>query len=298
MKALTRLVLWLVAVGLMTEQPIYAKEYLVQLRGTIDVDGLRAALLELDYTVPGPANERRAITRLMHEGDVLEPDASRSPTVELLAVDAPHMRVKVRENGVENTYAIQSGPLSWPGTNRLALANPAITDTIDILSLLTDRIVLFHPKNEAMPPQIQCHWTNNLTTKAEAARAIENAFHGRDTTTVRKGTNFLILAPSAVTNEITRTWVSPAVEPPEVAPFVAHNITEGIAKYSELTGRSSRAEHAPSEAWFYFRTFRPISKAEAVHSIKTILGWSGCRIIQGKDRTFTIESSDAERRTP
>src|SRR5439155_22128628 len=98
------------------------KEYLVQLRGVIDVEGLRAALLELDYTLPDPANVRHAVTQLMHEGEVLELQAGRSPKVELLAVDAPQMRIKVRENGAENSYAIPSGPLSWPGTNRLALA--------------------------------------------------------------------------------------------------------------------------------------------------------------------------------
>jgi hypothetical protein len=116
MKALVRLVLCLLVPGLLFGSTSHAKEYSVQLRGVIDVEGLRAALLEIDYTLPGPANERRAVTQLMHEGEVLEPQAGRSPKVELLTVEAPQMRIKVMENGVENTYAIPSGPLSWPGT--------------------------------------------------------------------------------------------------------------------------------------------------------------------------------------
>src|SRR5262249_8948275 len=157
--------------------------------------------------------------------------------------------------------------VSWPGTNRLALANAAITDAIDLLSLLTDRIVLFHPNNQTMAPEIQCHWTNIITTKPEAARALENAFHGRDTVTIPKGNHFLILSPSAVTNEITRAWVSPTAGHPEVAPFAVRNPTEAIAKYSELTGRSLTAGQSPPEAWFYLRTLRSVSKAEAVHAI-------------------------------
>src|ERR1035438_4631104 len=94
MKGLVRLLLCLAALGLVSEPASHAKDYLVQLRGVVDVEGLRTALLELDYTLPGPASDRRAITRLMHEGEVLEPETGRSPKVELVAVDAPHMRIK------------------------------------------------------------------------------------------------------------------------------------------------------------------------------------------------------------
>jgi hypothetical protein len=232
------------------------------------------------------------------EGEVLEPETGRSPKVELLAVDAPHMRIRVRENGAEFTYAIPSGPVSWPGTNRLALANASITDAIDLLSLLTDRIVLFHPNNQTMTPEIQCHWTNIVTTKLEAARALENAFHGRDTVTILKGNHFLILSPSVLTNEITRAWASPVAGRPAVAPFAARNPAEAIAKYSQLTGRSLTAGQSAPEAWFYLRTLQPVSKAEAVHAIKTILDWGGCRVVDGKDNTFTLASPGAVPRNP
>jgi hypothetical protein len=298
MKALTRFVPCWLALGLMAGATSQGKEYLVQLRGVVDVEGFRAALLELDYTLPGAANEQRAITKLMHEGEVVEPQVGRSPRVVLLGINAPLMRVTVRENGVENTYAIPSGPVSWPGTNRLALANASITDVIDLLSLLTDRIVLFHPNNQTMAPEIQCHWTNSITTKLEAARALENAFHGRDTETVLRGKHFLILSPIAVTNEITHAWVSPAAGGPEVAPFAARSPAEAIAKYSELTGRSLAAGQSAPESWFYFRTLQPVSKAEAVHAIRTILDWAGCRVVDGKDRTFKLESAGTLRRSP
>lgn len=244
------------------------------------MDGLRAALIELNYTVHGTANERRGVTRLMLERDVLQPEASpgKSPRLELLTVDASQMKVTVMENGVEKTYAIPSGPLRWPGTNRLALANAAIADTIDLLSLLTDRIVLFHPKNETMAPEIQCHWTNNATTKAEAAQAIENSWQSRGVTAVLGGTKYLILAPPSVTNEIARSWVSPVATGPKVAPFVVHDINEAITKYRELTDRSITDERTSSESWFYLRTLKPVSKQEATWSIKMILGWGGCRI--------------------
>jgi hypothetical protein len=298
MKGLVRLLLCLAALGLASEPASHAKDYLVQLRGVVDVEGLRAALLELDYALTGPASDRRAITRLMHEGEVLEPETGRSPKVELVAVDAPHMRIKVRENGAEYTYAIPSGPVSLPGTNRLALANASITDAIDLLSLLTDRIVLFHPNNQTMGRSIQCHWTNIVTTKLEAARAMENAFHGRDMETILKGNHFLILSPSAVTNEIARAWVGPAAGRPEVAPFAARNPAEAIAKYSELTGRKLAAGPSAPETWFYLRILNPLSKADAIHAIKTILDWGGCRVVDAKDNTFTLESTGAERRNP
>lgn len=296
MRALVRLLLCLAALGLVFEAASHAKEHLVQLRGVVDVEGLRAALLELDYTLAGPTSDRRAITRLMHEGEVWEPETENPPKVELLAVDASNMRIKVMENGAESTYAISSGAFYCPGTNRLALANASITDVIDLLSLLTDRIILFHPNNQTMAPQIQCHWTNNVTTKLEAARALENAFQGRDTETILKGDHFLILSPSDVTNEITRAWLSPAAGRPEVPPFVARNPTEAIAKYSELTGRSLTAGQVPPETWFYLRTLKPNSKAEAIHAIKTILDWGGCRVADGKDKSFSLEIPRAVRR--
>jgi hypothetical protein len=114
----------------------------------------------------------------MHEGEVLEPEVGRSPKVELLAIDAPGMAIRVRENGNENAYAIASGPVFPPGTNRLALAGAGITDVIDLLSLLEGRIVLFHPENGTMAThiQIRCHFTNSVTTKAEASRVLERAF--------------------------------------------------------------------------------------------------------------------------
>jgi hypothetical protein len=169
---------------------------------------------------------------------------------------------------------------------------------IDLLSQLTDRIVLFHPGNQTMAPEIQCHWTNNLTTKLEAARALENAFQGRDTVTVLRDNHFLILSPGAVTNEITRAWVSPAAGRPEVAPFAARDPTEAVAKYSELTGRRLTGGQAAPETWFYLRTLKPISKAEAVHAMKTILDWDGYRILDGKDGTFRLESPGAVHRNP
>jgi hypothetical protein len=234
----------------------------------------------------------------MHEGEVLEPQVGRSPRIELLGINAPQMRIMVRENGAENTYAIPSGPLSWPGTNRLALANASIHDVIDLLSLLTDRIVLFHPDNQTMAPELQCHWTNSVTTKLEAARALGNAFHGRDTETILRGSHFLILSPIAVTNAVSRAWASPAEGGPEVGPFTARDPIEAIAKYSELTGRRLASGQSAPETWFYLRTLKPISKAEAINAIKTILDWGGWRIVDGTDRTFRLESSDAVRRNP
>jgi hypothetical protein len=298
MKVLARFVTCFLVLGLMIETTSLAKEYLLQLRGVVDVEGLRAALVELDYTLPSPSHEQRAITQLMHEGEVLEPEIHKSPRVELMGIDAPQMKIKVRENGTENTYAIPSGPLSWPGTNRLALANASITDVIDLLSLLTDRIVLLHPDNQIMAPEIQCHWTNSATTKLEAARALESAFHGRDTETIPGGKHFLILSPIAVTNQITSTWVSPAAGSPDVAPFAAHNSAEAIAKYSELTGRHLASKQSAPDTWFYLRTLKPVSKAEAIHAIKTVLDWDGYRMVDGKANTFTLEHPGAVRHNP
>jgi len=298
MKVLARIVPWLLALGLMAGGTSHAKEYLVQLRGVIEVEGLRAALVELDYALSAPGSEQRVITQLMHEGDVLEPQAGRSPRVELLGINAAEMRIATRENGAEKSHSIPSGPVSWPGTNRLALANASITDVIDLFSLLTDRIVLFHPDNQTMAPEIQCHWTNSVTTKLEAARALENAFRGRDTETVLRGNHFLILSPAAVTNEVIRAWRSPTADGPEVAPFAARNPTEAIARYSELTGRRLTSGQSTPEALFYLRTLKPTSKAVAVHAIKTILDWGGSRVVDGRDNTFRLESSGAVRRNP
>jgi hypothetical protein len=293
MKALRSLVHSALAICAASTLAATADDHRLQLRGVVDVAGLRAALIELDHAVPGSTNEHRALTRLMLERDVLEPDPSKSPRLEHLAVDAAQMKISVKENGVEKAYAIPSGSLQWPGTNRLALANAPLTDTIDLLSLLTDRIVHFHPKNEIMSPEIQCHWTNSVTTKSEAAKVLENSFATQNTLPVLCGSSFLILAPRSLTNEITRRWVSPSSGPPEVAPFVACNMKGVMSKYSELTRQISVGEKSLPEAWCYVRTLKPMSKAEAIYLINTIFNWNGCRIIDGTDKTFKIEFPDA-----
>jgi hypothetical protein len=104
--------------------------------------------------------------------------------------------------------------------------------------------------------------------------------------------------PSARTNQITRAWVTPAAGRPDVAPFAARSASEAIAKYGELTGRTVKIGQSAPESPFYLRTFKPISKAEAVHAIETVFAWGGCRIVDGKGETFTVEGPGAMRRNP
>jgi len=41
----------------------------------------------------------------------------------------------------------------------------------------------------------------------------------------------------------------------------------------------------------------PISKAEAIHAIKTILGWDGNRTVDGENESFRLESPGATHRS-
>lgn len=301
MKADGQIFRCILALALLSGSVTHGKDPLLRLRGVIDVEGLRAALVEIDYTQPNGAHERRAIRRLMHEGEVLELDeVGGFPRIELLSILAAEKRVRVRENGIENTYVIPSGQVFVPGTNRLALASAAITDVIDILSLLTERTVLFHSQNGTMEThiQIEAHWTNSVTTKPEASRVLESALQSGGAAILLKGNDFLLVVPEALTNGITRGWVSPAVGPPDVAPFAANNPTEAIVKYSELTGRRLTSGQCGSETSLYLRTLKPISEAQAVHAIKTVLDWSGCRIVDDNDKTFMLEGHGAVRRNP
>jgi hypothetical protein len=69
---------------------------------------------------------------------------------------------------------------------------------------------------------------------------------------------------------------------------VVRDQTDAARKYAELTGRRSAAKPTSPEPWVYLHTLKPVSKAEAIYAINTMLGWNGCRIVNSTTDTFTI----------
>ena len=260
--------------------PAYAEET-VSLRGVVDVVGLRAAIIEVAHSVPGKLNENRSVTRLMHEGDVLKTETTPGQNfqLDLVSIDAKQMKVTVKENNVAKDYAIPPGQGAWafPGTNRLALANAPISDIVDLLSLLTDRVVLFHPQGAAMmTPQLVSRWTNNVVTKTQVARVLEMAWlrEGDGVSSTPVGNRFLILCPASLTNQLAPKWKSPAPGGPPIPPFALHNFPEAAAKYRDLTGQPAPNLKLGAEPWIYFRTLNPLPKTEASWATRTLLEWA------------------------
>jgi hypothetical protein len=272
-----RLILFLLGIALLPARA----ENTVFLRGVVDVEGLRAALIEVAYSVPGKLNENRSVTRLMHQGDVLETETTPGQNfrLDVVSIDASQMKVTVKENNVAKDYAIPPGQGAWaiPGTTRLALANAQISDVVDLLSLLTDRVVLFHPEGSGMmTPQLVSRWTNNVVTKTQVARVLEMAWlhEGDGVSSTPVGNSFLILCPASLTNQLASKWKSPAPAGPPISPFTLHNFPEAAAKYGDLTGQPAPNLQPKAEPWIYFRTLNPITKTEATWATRTLLDWA------------------------
>lgn len=272
-------------------------EHTIQLRGVMNLDGLKAALLEVDHLLPGKTNTFRNYigkTQLVKEGETFQDSTIEGETVkiELLKADAANMSVTLRDDGTEKSYSIPFGQGfgkgQHPGQIRLALANAALNDVLDIYSLLAKRVVLSHPDIRTMGVSMQSAWDDKMPTKADEARALENYFRGQEAIPIVDGKKFVMLVPTAKTNSVmprSKTIVAGALEQTDL---LLKDANEAVKKYGQITGRIRTGEEELRSSRLYFRAMQPISNAEAIYVIETLLDWNGIKIIEGKDRTFRV----------
>jgi hypothetical protein len=272
-------------------------EHTIQLRGVMNLAGLKAALLEVDHLLPGNTNAFRDYignTRLVKEGETFEDSTIKGATakIELLKANAENMTVTLRDDGTEKSYSIPFGQGfgkgQHPGQIRLALAGAALNDVVDIYSLLANRIVLSHPDLRTMGVSMQSAWDAKIPTKADEARALENYFRGSEAIPVIDGQKFVLLVPIAKTNNVTPRSKNIVAGQPDIKELSLKDANEAVRMYGQLTGRRRLGEEALRASTLYFRAMQPISKTEAIYVIETLLDWNGIKIIEGKDRTFRV----------
>jgi hypothetical protein len=264
-------------------------EHTIQLRGVMNVEGFKAALLEIDYFPPGNTNafhRYAGSTRLINEGDKIEDSAFQGTkaTIELLKVDSENLQVALRDDGVEKHYSIPLGQGMPSGQMKFALANAPIDNAADIYSIFTGRVILIHPELENRSVGFFSAWPKT-PTKAEEARVLEKYFGGQEIATVPQGSTFFLLVPSNRTNLFKS---APANLEPQVEPFVFADMISAMKMYENLTEKTQTERNSVQNSHLYLHTMRPISKSEAIYAIETLFNWNGISIINGPNKTFSI----------
>ena len=206
-------------------------------------------------------------------------------------IDFHRETVQTREGGEEHTYILSHGSHSAKAGNWIRLQNAAFKDVIDLYSQLGGRTVLLHPAVERGAVSLQAEWTNHVPEKAEITFAFEEYFKQRGSSIILDGERFVQLVPSSRSQTASpRSRGLPAGEPVFHGPYLENvGLDDVVRMYASASGRRRVGDTLLAGYIPYFHNTRPLSKAEALYALETLIEWNGWKIILGPDNTFSVE---------
>jgi len=205
-------------------------------------------------------------------------------------LDLAKQTVNPRVAGAESTNRPQSQAQSKETAKPIRLRNVPFTDGLILFAQLSGRVILLHPA-VSQAPFTEIAWTNANPTQAEVIGLMKQIFQQREAAVLEDGRVFLQIIPASMAQ--TATLGAKNLRPGDGvnASGMIHlqgvEMNEVVNIYGKLVGRQ-RADNNPVTgklAWFH--TNQPLSQAEVVYALETLLVWNDVHLTLNPDNTFS-----------
>jgi len=269
----------------------------IKLTGIIDLPGFKRALLEIQEKNHPPKWPDRAA---LAEGQ-------RRGQVEVVKIDSDKAAVFVRDAGKETSLTFENrkaADISAKTSNPTVRLDEAdFAQTLDLFAEMKGRTVLRHPSL----PATSVSFKTSAPTLREAIKALEAEFLDKGIAVIPDGEKFVMVVPAPLAKTIVPRPVEVAAKavkdsvanPGEIIPsgsvyFAPVGLDQVLPIYSELIGRKYVPQpFRPQGAPIHFRSTTPLTKAELVYALETLLAWDNVTIVLNDDKTFTAISASA-----
>ncbi len=278
-----------------TSQP--QKQYSVHLKGFINTPDAKIAILEIQHQ-PSNASGRPSIVReLVDEGKECDDlsIANDHVRIEFLEANFGGFSARMRENGEEVVYTLESASSLPVGQWNICLVNTRFDQVVDLYAELMNRSILCHPGLNSIP----VFAVAEARDRTEAVQALSNILLGKtQTATIMDGESFAVLTQS---NQVKS--VSEALEkipyPTPIGPkqsansinFVNVPLPQVVFVYGQYINRGLISQNRSfSRGVITFHNQTPLEKSEIIYAFDVLMSWQGCKIsLFGKD-TFGVVS--------
>jgi len=290
MKRIQRIVT--VLFGLLSGFSAFA-EHQTFLRGIVNVPNMQVALIEIQHTLAKRTNAPSvSITssRVVHAGERFEDTTIKGQhfQFEVLEIDFVRGTLKTREAGEEHVYGLPALDLPPNTKGWCHLKNAAFNDVTDLYSGLEQRVLLQHPEMDRAPVSLEAVWTNQPPESADVIKALVGFLNQRGISVVQDGSKFLQLVPGALKQSTSARSKNLPAGPTEVGGMTLQGAVDLIQMYSNYSGRRCTRNESTSLSVPYLKVARPLSKAELVYVLETLLAWNQATIVLGEDNTFSV----------
>jgi RNA polymerase sigma factor (sigma-70 family) len=274
----------------------------IQLTGIINLPQYKAAVLEIRFYVLVRSN---AVVRTNHlilkEGQSGEELTFKGTNLsfELLQIDPEGGSVTARENGREAEFAlagqdaVRAGPGGGAGSRlTIRLCGASLAAFLDLYGGFLGRTILCHPAVKWSPLDFRTTAADQVT----AARELERVLRERGLTALPDGDRFEWIVPTRLARLIHKPASAiPSLEttgqdiiPPGGIRFENVALPQAMTVYAVLTGRRWLRRGDLSGNPISLRNQTPLTRAQAVYALDTLLGWQDLKIVPVDDRAFRV----------
>lgn len=272
----------------------HAKEPSLKLTGIVSLPGLNCALLEIQKT--GRSSWRQQVT--LREGQL-------EGGVAVLQVKPGESVVEVSDNGRKILLGFEQDAqrrdaqeeVRTTGQN-LQLHGANLQQVLELYGEIKGRTVLPHPALKSIPTTLNAE----AQTRIEAAAVLEKLFEQQGMAVILDGDKFVMIVPASLTNSAlprsdkivsdSRSDSSTNAEASNLRGtinFMGAEMRQVLALYAELSGRKfNTVDSQYSGLPIRFRSQTPLTKAEAVYALETLIEWSGFEIVPIDEKEFKV----------
>jgi hypothetical protein len=255
----------------------------VDLRGIINVPGQQAAVLQID--------EENWVGRTSDhfKGEM----RGSSYQIEIQEVDLANEIVKTRIDGEDYTNRLPVPSRPAAAKSWIHLQNIDFQQAMDIYGVLSGRTILLHPAVARTPFSCEASWTDKVPAKTDIVVCFANSLGLRQTASLEDGDCFLQIMPISMAQTVTlgaKDLHTVETEKIEHGGIYFRDVTveQAINVCGKLLGRERKNNETSVSGLIYFVTTKPLSKAQAVYALETLIRWNGAEIILNDDNTFSV----------
>ena len=269
--------------------------------GLVQMDDFKLAILDCRDWFPNN-NQPIAGRFFIREGQSYEDAEIRDAHVkiEIIKIDSAKGTVEARENGVSKTYRFQSNGQSDEnaGPASLWVQDSSLNTVFDLYEALAGNVhtLLIHQDaRRKMPVAIAA----NPQNQADAIRFLAGWINDQGFTIIPDGSKFELIVPTALADGVHPGAAAlPAPEPEDNRSggnidFKNADFDSIRHIYAALSGREI-LQNGRVSAVISLHTGNPLSKAETLYALDTLLGWQGIKIVKVDSKTSKVVRADPQ----
>lgn len=278
------------------------REYSVDLRGLVELPEWKGALVAVHHrSLDRPNAPPFVAKRILRLGDTFDDRSVRGNylKLEVLQVEAQSGNARLRVNGVELSFAMETLPQTGPSQTDAPLAllftAPGFSEPLEFFGELVERTVLCHPSIKPASFSL----AGRARDTAEAVAILEQEFRARGIALARQGEHLVLAEPTNLVKTVTaqltalnsNVWSYKNADEllPKGAIYMENaELAQALAIYGELIGRKLIKDNPVFGRTISFRSQTPLSKAETIQAFDILLAWQGLKTLPVGDRDFRL----------